>query len=148
MAPFSHDAGLRPSGGGTASRPRGDRGAILVSTLVKLVLVIGILVVVVHDGFAIASVQVQVRDDAQQTAQVAHDALQNGGTVAKAYQASVAYAQSQGDTLVKNSFVVAKDGSVTVVVTRTASTLVAWRVSALDKYVSPRIAATANDSKY
>jgi hypothetical protein len=37
---------------------------------------------------------------------------------------------------------------VTVVLERTAPTLVAGRISALDKYVTPRISATANDSKY
>ncbi|HEY7859104.1 MAG TPA: hypothetical protein VIC82_11460 [Candidatus Nanopelagicales bacterium] len=132
----------------TPRRGRGEVGAVLVSSVVKFVLVISILVVLVHDGFSLATIQVSLTDDAQQSAQSAHDVLQSGGTAAKAYAAAAAYAKGQGDTMVKSGFAIAKDGSVTVELERTAPTLVAGRISALDKYVTPHISATANDSKY
>lgn len=132
----------------TPRRGRGEVGAVLVSSVVKFVLVISILVVLVHDGFSLATIQVSLTDDAQQSAQSAHDVLQGGGTAAAAYQAAAAYAKAHGDTVVKSGFAIAKDGSVTVVLERTAPTLLAGRISALDKYVTPHISATANDSKY
>lgn len=146
MAPLQRALGER--GPRTSRRPRGEVGAILVSTLVKFALTLAILVVVVHDGFSLATTQVTLTDDAQQSAQAAHDVLQAGGTTAKAYAAAAAYAKGQGDTVVKGGFRIAADGSVTVVLQRTAPTLVAGRISAFDKYVTPQIAGTANNSKY
>lgn len=146
MAPLQPEVDER--GPRTPRRARGEVGAILVSSLVKFVLVIGILVVLVHDGFSLATTQVSLTDDAQQSAQAAHDSLQAGGTPAQAYQAALKYAQGRGDSIVKGGFVIARDGSVTVVVERTAPTLVAGRISALDQYVTPHVSGTANNSKY
>lgn len=138
----------RPARTSVGRRLRGDRGAIMLSSLVKFVLVIGLLGVVAYDGFSIARVQVTVRDDAQQAAQIAHDAINDRLTPAQAYQKAETYAKSRGATIVKGGFAITKDGTVTLSLTETAQTFVAGRVAALDSYVTPVATVTASNSTY
>ncbi len=118
----------------------------MLSSLVKFALVIAILGIAGYDGFSIARIQVTVRDDAQQAAQIAHDAIHDRLTPAQAYQKAAAYAQARGATIVKGGFSVTKDGTVTLSLTETAPTFVAGRISAFDKYVKPVATVTASNA--
>ncbi len=149
MAPLQHDPTTTvPARPGTARRWADERGAILVSSLVKLVLVVGIVGVVGYDSLSIVRTQVELRDEASQAAQVAHDALREHATVQEAAAAAVAYATAHGATVPRGGVAVAKDGSVTVTLTATAPTLVAGRISALDEYTTPVETGVARNSIY
>jgi Tfp pilus assembly protein PilV len=156
--PMSHDL-ARPAAADPTRRAvsrlrsrlaalRGEAGAVLLSSLVKFVVVVAIIGVVGYDGFSIAHTQVSVRDDAQQAAQVAHDALRNRSTPQEAYAAALAYAKAHGSTIATNGFQVGADNSVTVTLTATAKTFVAGRIPALHDYVSPSATASAANSIY
>lgn len=128
---------------------RRDTGAILVTTLVKAVVVIGLLVVVMYDGFSIAHTQVTVRDTASQTAQVALTALQSGSTQKQAYQKALEYVEGQEAAITPGGYVVSANPlSVTVTVTQTAATMVAGRLSFLHDTVSPTATGVATRSVY
>lgn len=118
----------------------------MVTTLVKVVVLVALLVVVAHDGFSIARTQITVRDDAAQTAQVGLDALQTGSTQKQAYQKVVDYAKAHGATVVPGSFSVGKGPSVTVTITETAPTMVAGRLGFFSDAVTPRSTGTASHS--
>ena len=128
---------------------RREDGAILVTTLLKAVVVIGLLVVVMYDGFSIARTQVTVRDNASQAAQVALTALQTGATQKQAYQKTLDYLHEQDSALAPGGYVVKTDPlSVTVTVTKTAQTMVAGRLPFLADTVSPTAVGVANKSAY
>ncbi|HET8971058.1 MAG TPA: hypothetical protein VFN19_08365 [Candidatus Nanopelagicales bacterium] len=131
------------------SRLRGDVGAILLTGLLKFVLIFGVIGIVGYDAFSIARTQVTVRDDAQQAAQVALDALTARQTPAQAYRAAVDYVSEHGGKIPrKDGFSVAADGSVTLTVIETAPTMVAGRLSMFDEYVNATATSTASHSKY
>jgi Tfp pilus assembly protein PilV len=130
-------------------RPRGDVGAILLSSLVKFVLVLGIIAVAGYDTFSIAATQVSARDEAQQAAQVALDSLTARETPRQAYRAAVDYVtENGGGTIPEGGFSVAADDTVTLTLTRTAPTLLAGRLSFLDEYVHAEVTTTAEHSSY
>lgn len=149
MAPHQHDPTTRvPARPGTTSRWADERGAVLVSSLVKLVLAVGIVGVIGYDSLSIVRTQVELRDEAVQAAQVAHDALRERATIEEAAAAAVAYATAHGATVPRGGVAVSKDGVVTVTLTATAPTLVAGRISALDDYTKPVETGTARNSIY
>lgn len=131
------------------TRPSGDAGTILLTSLVRNVALLAIAGVVLLDGFSIARTQVSVGDDAQGAAQAAHTVLTTGGTHAKAAAAASLYARQHGATIPKGgvSFGAAY-GSVTVTLHETASTLVAGRIGWLADDVTPSATATATSSAY
>lgn len=121
---------------------------MLLTSLVKVLLVIGIVGVVGYDSLSIVRTQVELRDAASQAAQVAHDKLRERATVDEAAAAAVAYATAHGATVPRGGVAVAKNGTVTVTVTATAPTLVAGRIAALDEYTQPVETGTARNSVY
>ncbi len=131
---------------GALSALRSDGGAILLSSLVKFVVAIALVGVVGYDTLSIVHRQVTTRDDAQQTAQVAHDALRDRQTPQQAYAAALAYAEARDAKILH--YGVAKDGTVTITLTATAKTFVAGRIPPLQEYVSPVVTVTARNSVY
>lgn len=91
--------------------------------LTRLVATIAILGVIAFDAISVAGAHFQASDDAQTAAQAAVTAYhQAGGTESGAVQAAE-QALPGGDTLVKGSFQIEPDGSVSLRVRRTAKSL-------------------------
>ena len=114
---------------------RSDRGGIVVSWLVKVILVLAVVGVVLFDVFAIAYARVTAADDARSIARAASDALilqraEPAEAIAIAEERAIAH----GVTLHKKDLVIAKDGTVTVHVHRDAPTLVTQRLGPLGDY--------------
>jgi hypothetical protein len=122
---------------------RGDGGVVLVSTLAKVVLTVAIVGTVGYDAISIGATHLQTEDHAQQAAILARDALVTKKTQKAAYAAVVAYTKESGDTLEK--FGIAKDGTITVVLSRTARTIAASRVPKVKNYVTYTATAVVGD---
>lgn len=117
------------------SRLHCDDGGIVTGWLLKLTFTLLVLGVLAYDGISVAYTRVATSDDARYIAQGASEAivLQRADDE-QAILAAQDRAQSRGVTLGKKDVVIADDGSVRVHVGRTANTLVAYRISALDRF--------------
>lgn len=128
-----------------SSRLPSDAGIVLLTTLVKVVLVLGLLGATVYDTISITATHVGVQDDAQAAAQAGHQVLEDRGTAKAAYAAVVAYAEEHGSTVVARSFSIGSRRTVTVTLHRDAPTFVAKYLPRVDTYVSANYTATATD---
>ncbi|MBI1377957.1 MAG: hypothetical protein GC157_10835 [Frankiales bacterium] len=129
-------------------RLRSDAGVVLVTSLVKLVLVLGILGVVGYDSFSVLVGQYRVRDDAATAARAGSDALHATGRQSAAYAAVSAFAQEHGDVVVRQGPTTTPDGRRNawfVELRRDAHTLVTSYVPGLKNYVVAQADSTASD---
>lgn len=117
------------------SRLHCDEGGIVTGWLLKLTFALLVLGVLAYDGISVAYTKVATSDDARYIAQGASEAivLQRADDDT-AILAAEDRAQSRGVTLGKKDVVIGDDGSVRVHVSRTANTLVAYRIGALDRF--------------
>ena len=122
-----------------------DAGVVLVTTLVKVVLVLGLLGATVFDTISITAAHVNVQDDAQTATRIGHQILEDRGTSKAAYAAVVEYAEENGSTVVPRSFSIGPKRSVTVTLHREASTFLAKYLPRIDAYISVTSTATASD---
>jgi hypothetical protein len=131
---------------GRARARRGDRGALVIGTLAKLMVVLALIGTAGYDSISLASTHITVQDDAQEAAQVGHDILVRHGTPQAAYAAVLAYCDQHQDTLVPDSFVVGKaNHSVTLTLRREAHTIVSSHLPRVKNYVVATASATAKD---
>lgn len=129
-----------------SGRTGDDLGLIVVSTLVKTVFWLAVVGLVGYDLISVAVTQFTVRNDAQQAAQIAHDTLRETKSVEKAYAAVVAFATSNGDTVVPAGFSTGNHTTVTVELRRTAKTFVASHLPRVSAYTVGDVSATASDA--
>jgi hypothetical protein len=104
-----------------------DRGDIVMGWLTKLVVVLAVVAVIGFDGVQVGLSTVQLQDQANDAATAARDSYSQHHDVNAALlaaQDSAKEANSQ-DVLVPGGFSVARDGSVTVQLTRPIHTVVA-----------------------
>ncbi|HSS37726.1 MAG TPA: hypothetical protein VLT58_03055, partial [Polyangia bacterium] len=99
---------------------RSDRGDIVMGWLTKVVVVLAIVAVLGFDGVQVGVSTVQLQDQANDAATAARDSYAQRHDQAAAVRAAVAAAKEDDvrNVLVPNSLVVARDGSVTVQLTR------------------------------
>jgi len=129
----------------TRSR-RDDTGVIVVGTLAKLMIFLALVGTAGYDSISLASTHITVQDDAQEAAQVGHDALARNGTPQAAYAAVLAYCDQHQDTLVPGSFEVVKaNHSVTLTLRREAHTIVSSHLPRVKNYVVATATAIAKD---
>jgi hypothetical protein len=108
---------------------RSDRGAMRLVTMTRLVVILAIVGVLGYDTFACMSNRVSTENDAQNAAFAASQAWHNnqanpGLAIQQAYQAAVTeVANDKGETVQQQGFTVDPDGTVHLVVTRTAKTI-------------------------
>jgi hypothetical protein len=125
---------------------RGDRGALVIGTLAKLMILLALIGTAGYDSISLASTHITVQDDAQEAAQVGHDILVRHGTAQAAYAAVLAYCDQHGDALVADSFVVdRRHSSVTLTLRREAHTIVSSHLPRVKNYVVAVATATAKD---
>lgn len=112
-------------------------GGIVVGWLLKVTLVLLLLGIVAYDVVSIAYSRVAASDDARYIALGASEAivLQRADDE-DAIQMARERAESRGVTLKDKDIKIADDGTVTVHVTRTADTLVAYHFGALDRFTA------------
>jgi 2-keto-3-deoxy-galactonokinase len=122
-----------------------EAGVIMVSTLTKLVVVLGLVGAAGFDTISIASTELSVRDHAQAAAQIGHQALHDKATPEAAYAAVVKYAKSNGDTVVAKGFSVGARETVTVTLRRDAATMLAKYLPGINDYVTAIATASATN---
>jgi hypothetical protein len=139
---------------GATSRRRGtaraggqhrDAGAILVSTLSKVLLVLAVIGMIGFDSLSIVSTQVKVRGDAEQAALVGNTALHQGGGQAAATKAVLTFAAANGETVVRQGPVPNRKNGWFVELRREARTIVAGHVPRIQSYVVATSSATVSD---
>ncbi len=113
-----------------------DTGDIVLGWLTKVVVGLSLAGIVAFDGISVATARLAVEDQAAAAALSASEAYRRAGDVQAAYDAAVADA-TEADPLnqvVPTSFRAEPDGTVTLDVRRTASTLVLRHVGWVDHW--------------
>lgn len=112
-------------------------GGIVLGWLLKVTLVLLIVGVIAYDVVSVAYSRVAASDDARYIALGASEAivLQRADN-AEAVQMAQERAESRGVPLKPKDITIDPDGTVTVHVSRTADTLVAYHFSALDRFTA------------
>ena len=126
----------------------GDRGAILISSLLKFVVIVAIVGIVGFDGISMTTTTVQLDSAVQEAAQIGHDSYATSHSSLNADQQVELYAKQHGYTVPSKGVHIAADGTVTVTLVAKAKTIAAKYISALHKYVEPSATATATNSTY
>jgi hypothetical protein len=115
------------------TRIDGDRGDIVLGWLTKLVVIIGLLGLVGFDGVSLVQARFQAADRATRAAEAASDSYATAKDVQAAFDA--AYATTvDGDVIETKTFAIAPDGTVRLRLHHTATTLLLYRVKALQHY--------------
>ncbi len=96
---------------------------MITGWLTRLIVVITLVAIALFDGLSIVGAHFQASDDAQSAAQAASLTFQQQHSTAAALEAAK-QALSGGDKVVPGSFAVQPDGTVTLKVRRTASSIV------------------------
>ena len=122
-----------------------DAGVILLSTLTKMLVVLGVLGVLGYDVVAMSINSLSLKDDAQAAAQEGHQVLHDRKDPQAAYGAVVRFAKEHGVTVVPQSFAISSNNTVTVEVRREAPVVVARYLPRIDTYVVATASASAGD---
>jgi Tfp pilus assembly protein PilV len=118
------------------ARPgHGEAGFVVLSTLVKTVLAVALVGMIGYDAFSVATTHLRVREQAQSAARAGYETYKNRPTPQAAFASVVAYARSQGYTVVPDSFSVTDERhTVEVSLERTAPTLLLKYIPGLSDY--------------
>lgn len=108
-----------------------DRGDIVLGWLTKLVATLAVLGVIGFDLISLGTARFQAEDHAQSAVRAASEAYRTPADVQAAYDAALAAVVEHGDTIDPNSFSVSADGTVTLTLHRTASTMLVEKVGPL-----------------
>ncbi len=111
-------------------RARGDRGDVVLGWLTRLAVVLGVLGLVGFDGISLVQARFQASDHATTAAVAAAEDYKTNHDVQKAYNAAFA-TLSGDDSIETKTFAVAADGTITLRLHRTATTLVVGRIGPL-----------------
>ena len=111
-----------------------ERGSIVIGWMTRLLVCFAVLGVVVFDGIAVAVANLGAADDAGTAASAAAYEYRESRDVQAAYNAAVASLPSDSESIPPKSFFVQPDGSIHLVVHRTARTLVMYRIGPLARY--------------
>ncbi len=101
-----------------------DRGDIVLGWLAKVVVSLSVLGVLGFDGISLLHARVSVSDSADQAAIAARDAWQDTKNAQRAYAEAQSTATHAGGTVPAKGVVIEADGTVSVVVHKTARTFV------------------------
>jgi hypothetical protein len=118
--------------GAASERERGD---VVLGWLTRVVVVLALIAVVAFDLIAVVSSRVSVTDDANAAAEAANYSWNDKvGNLQAAYEAAVGYADAHNETLVANSFSIAKNGTVHLTLRAKATTLLMGKIGPLKKF--------------
>lgn len=118
-------------------RVSGDTGGIVLGWVTRLVFFFSVAAVVLFDAISIGTTAMTVADQGSTAAQAASEAWQTGDNdVQTAYNAAVASAteQNKADVIATKDFKVDADGTVHLTVSRTAATLIVYRIGPIKSW--------------
>lgn len=118
---------------------RTDAGTIVVGWLVKVALALAIFGLVAFNALAIGSAHLSTSDDANSAASAAAADFQNSHNAASAESAAEQAITNPSEKIVPNSVVIAQDGTVTLSVQRTITTVLMESIGPLKKYTVIRV---------
>ena len=121
-----------------------DSGSIVLGWLTKLFVAIAIVGVALFDSLAIGAAHLGASDDANTAVEAAVADYRTSHNVQSAYQAAVETLPSDSESIAPQKFIVEPDGSISLVLRRTTTTLVAHRIGPLKKYSVVIVHATAS----
>jgi hypothetical protein len=110
-----------------------DRGSVVIGWLVKLVAVLALVSISAFDAISVGAARVSGADDADTAALAAADTWRDTHNINSALDAARA-ATGSNETVLSNGFSVDPDGTVHLVMHKTATTLVMFRIGPLKKY--------------
>lgn len=115
---------------------RDDRGALRLVTITRLLVILAIVGILGYDTFAVMSCHVSTENDAQNAAYAASEAWHNNNqNIELAYEAARAAITNPNETVLTSNFTVDPDGTVHLIVQRTAKTIVFGHLSFLHSWV-------------
>jgi hypothetical protein len=120
-------------------------GVIVVSTLIKVVAVLGVVGILGYDAVAMSINSLSLKEDAQAAAQEGHQVLHDRKDPQAAFNAVQRFAQDHGLTVVPQSFAVSANNTVTVELRREAPVIAARYLPRINTYVVATASASASD---
>jgi hypothetical protein len=120
-----------------------DNGSIVIGWLTKLAVAIAIVGLALFDSLSIGAAKLGASDDANTAAEAASADYRTSHDVQSAYQAALETLPSDTETIPPRRFVVQTDGTVSLVLHRTTTTLVAHSIGPLKKYSVVTVHAVA-----
>jgi hypothetical protein len=110
-----------------------DRGSVVIGWLVKLVAVLALVSVSAFDAISVGAARVSGADDADSAALAAAETWRDTHNINSAL-ASARDASGSNETVLSAGFVIDPDGTVHLVMKKTATTLVMSHIGPLKKY--------------
>ena len=110
-----------------------DRGSVVIGWLVRLVAALVLFSVCAFDAISVAVAHVSGTDDANGAAFAAADTWRDTHNIDQAVEAARA-AAGNNETVLTKGFTIDPDGTVHLVMEKTATTLVMYRIGPLKKY--------------
>lgn len=125
---------VRSTGRISAGLP--DRGDMILGWLTRIAVLLGVAGVALFDSMSIGSTAMNLSDQGDYAARQASENWQQTHDIQLAYDAAAAAATEQdpGNEVATKDFVVDSDGRVHLTISRTATTLVVFRLSATRKW--------------
>jgi|APCry1669188879_1035177.scaffolds.fasta_scaffold30152_2 hypothetical protein len=122
-----------------------DRGAVVLSSLTRGVVAIGLVCAIAFDVISMTSASVHVHDDAVSAAQIGNETFRNSASQSAAISAVESFVRTTPDRLVAISVVEGGQHGIEVTLERTASTLVIGLIPPLRGNAHPRATVTGVD---
>jgi hypothetical protein len=111
-----------------------DRGSIVVGWLGKIAITLAIVGVALFDGVSVGVAHMNAQDDANAAASAANAEWSQTHDIQGAYNAAVDSISNSDETVLTKGFTIDQDGTVHLVLRRTATTLVMAKIGPLKKY--------------
>lgn len=111
-----------------------DRGSIVVGWLGKIAVALAVTGVVLFDGVSVGVAHMNAQDDANSAAVAANAEWQQSHNIQNAYNAAADALSNSDETILTRGFSIDANGTVHLVLRRTATTLVMAKIGPLKKY--------------
>jgi hypothetical protein len=115
------------------SRAR-DRGSIVIGWLGKIAVTLTVVGVALFDGVSVGIAHMNAQDDANTAAVAANAEWTQSHNIQSAYDAAAGAVSNGDETVLTKGFTIDADGTVHLVLRRTATTLVMAKIGPLKKY--------------
>jgi negative regulator of sigma E activity len=111
-----------------------DRGSIVVGWFAKIVVVMAVVAIAMFDGISVGVAHMNGSDDANMAASAANFEWTQTHNVDDAYKAAVDAVTNGNEKVLTNGFSIDADGTVHLLLRRTAVTLAMSKIGPLKKY--------------
>lgn len=111
-----------------------DRGSIVIGWLGKIAVVLAVLGIALFDGISVGVAHMNAQDDANGAAVAANTAWTQTHNLQQAYDAAAESITNSDETVLTRGFSIDNDGTVHLLLHRTAMTLVMRHIGPLKQY--------------